>query len=49
MRPEGIDAEFIIYRLGKEEVLDRFRESNGIYKGDAEVLPAQPDKLLSLG
>ncbi len=48
MRPEGIDAEFIAYRLGKEEVLERFRESNGIYSGDAEILPAQPDKLLSL-
>ena len=48
MRPEGIDAEFITYRLSKEEVLDRFEESNGIYSGDAEILPAQPDKLLSL-
>ena len=48
MRPEGIDAEFITYRLGKEEVLDRFQESNGIYKGDAGILPAQPDKLVNL-
>jgi hypothetical protein len=49
MRPEGIDAEFIFYRLEKEEVLDRFRESNGIYLGDAEVLPVEPDKVVSLG
>jgi hypothetical protein len=48
MRPEGINAEFITYRLGKEEVLDRFRESNGIYSGDARILPAQPDKLVNL-
>ena len=48
MRPEGINAEFITYRLSKEEVLDRFRESNGIYAGDAGILPVQPDKLLSL-
>ncbi len=48
MRPEGIDAEFITYRLGKEEVLDRFQESNGIYTGDAGILPAQPDKLVNL-
>lgn len=48
MRPEGINAEFITYRLSKEEVLDRFRESNGIYSGDAGILPVQPDKLLSL-
>jgi hypothetical protein len=48
MRPEGIKADFITYRLSKEEVLDKFRESNGIYSGDAEILPVQPDKLLSL-
>jgi hypothetical protein len=48
MRPEGIDGEFIFYRLRKDEVRDRFRESNGIYSGDTEILPAQPDKLLSL-
>jgi hypothetical protein len=48
MRPVGIDAEFLTYRLSKEEVVDRFRESNGIYSGSVEILPAQPDKLLSL-
>jgi hypothetical protein len=48
MRPEGTDAEFIFYRLDREEVLDRFRESKGIYSGDAGSLPAQPHKLLSL-
>jgi hypothetical protein len=49
MRPEGIDAEFIFYRMGKDEVLDRFRELDGLYSGDTEVLPAQPDKVLNLG
>jgi hypothetical protein len=48
MRPEGIDAEFICYRLGKDEVMERFRESNGMYLGDAGVLPEQPDKVVSL-
>ena len=48
MRPEGIDAEFIFYRLGKEEVLDGFQESGGIYSGGVEILPSQPDRLLSL-
>ena len=48
MRPEGIDDEFITYRLGKKEVLNSFRESNGIYSGDAGILPAQPDKLVNL-
>lgn len=48
MRPEGIDADFICYRLGKDEVLDRFKESNGMYLGDAGALPAHPDKVLSL-
>ena len=49
MRPEGINAEFICYRLDKEVVLARFRESNGTYSGDAEVLPEHPDKVVSLG
>jgi hypothetical protein len=49
MRPEGIDAEFICYRLGKEEVLERFRESNGMYLGNAEALPVEPDQVVNLG
>jgi len=48
MRPEGIDAEFICYRLDKDGVLGRFRESNGMYLGDADALPDEPDKLISL-
>ncbi len=48
MRPESIDADFICYRLGKDEVLDRFKESNGMCLGDAEALPVEPDKVVSL-
>jgi hypothetical protein len=48
MRPEGIDGEFICYRLGKDDVLDRFKESNGMCLGDAEALPVEPDKVVSL-
>ena len=49
MRPEGIDAEFICHRLGKEEVLERFQESNGMYLGAVEALPTEPDKVVRLG
>jgi hypothetical protein len=49
MRPEDIDAEFICYRLSKDDLLDRFRESNGMYLGDADALPVEPDKVVSLG
>ena len=49
MRPKGIDAEFICYRLSKDDLLDRFRESNGMYLVDASALPAELDKVVSLG
>jgi hypothetical protein len=49
MRPEGIGGEFICYRLGKAEVLARFRKVNGMYLGDSGALPAEPDRVVSLG
>lgn len=48
LRPPGVQAEFVFYRLTRQEVLDQFQAANGQRVGGQGVFAQGFDKLLGL-
>ena len=48
LRPQGIQAEFVFYRLTRQEVLDKFQAADGQRVGRQDVFAQGFDKLLGL-
>ena len=48
LRPENTQDDFVFYRFTREEVLERFEKTDGVYVGGESTLSQGPDKVLSL-